>query len=240
MPTTHPRLLAMLWIVVFGIGTGAQRALADTPVNSAMIEQLAHDKAEAEAIQVASAVSGRLELEISRVDPRNHLAPCQAAEAFVPPNVRLWGRSRVGVRCTEGARWTVYVPLEVRVYAQVAVAARSISIGQTIAPEDVRISEVELTREAPGLSTDGQELIGRQATRMLLPGSPLRAEYGKSRVVIQSGDPVKVVFVGNGFTVEGDGRAVNGAADGDSVRVQVDSGHVISGTARDGRRVEMR
>ena len=75
---------------------------------------------------------------------------------------------------------------------------------------------------------------------MLLPGSPLRAEYGKSRVVIQSGDPVKVVFVGNGFTVEGDGRAVNGAADGDSVRVQVDSGHVISGTARDGRRVEMR
>ena len=146
----------------------------------------------------------------------------------------------MGVRCKEGARWTVFVPIDVRIFIQAAVVARPVQAGQMITAEDIRITEVDITREAQTISADGRELIGRVATRNLLPGSTLQAGFSRPRVVMQQGDLVKLVYLGRGFTVEGEGRAVGAASEGEPVRVQVESGRVIAGTARDGRRVEIR
>jgi flagella basal body P-ring formation protein FlgA len=217
--------------------TGAEDAASG---DSSRVIQMARDFAESEGTQAAAAVGGRLEIEPGTLDSRIRLASCQQAEAFLPPNGRIWGRSRVGVRCKEGARWTVFVPVEARIFSQVAVSARAIQSGQTITAEDIRIAEVDITREAQGISADGRELLGRIATRNLMPGTPLQASLARARTVLQQGDLVKLVYLGRGFTVESEGRAVAAAADGEPVRVQVESGRVIAGTARDGRRVEIR
>ncbi len=208
--------------------------------DSALVQRLVRDFAELEGGQAAAATGGRVDIEPGLLDSRIRLAACQQAEAFLPPNARLWGRTRVGVRCKEGARWTVFVPIDVRIFIQAAVVARPVQAGQMITAEDIRITEVDITREAQTISADGRELIGRVATRNLLPGSTLQAGFSRPRVVMQQGDLVKLVYLGRGFTVEGEGRAVGAASEGEPVRVQVESGRVIAGTARDGRRVEIR
>jgi flagella basal body P-ring formation protein FlgA len=58
---------------------------------------------------------------------------------------------------------------------------------------------------------------------------------------VRQGQTVKVVSGGDaGFRVTSEGRALNGAADGEPVRVRMSTGQVLSGTARNGGVVEVR
>lgn len=204
------------------------------------LEGMATQFVRTEAVPLAAAAAGRLDIESGRLDSRLQLADCRNAEAFLPPGARAWGRTRVGIRCREGAHWIVYLSVDVHVIAPVVVAARPIGANQRLIGEDLRLADIDLTREPPGLSTDLRDLIGRMTNRPIGAGLPIRPEFSRAANVMQAGDPVKVLFQGRGFTIESDGKAVSNAADGEPVRVQVESGRVISGTAHDGRRVEVR
>lgn len=188
---------------------------------------------------LARTFPGRIEVNVGSIDPRLTLAPCTRVEPFMAPGARLWGKSHIGLRCRAGAQWQVFLPVEVRIFAAAVVPIRPLAIGQEVAPEDLQVADVELTREAPGVIVDPRHAEGKIAGRALPAGTPLRAEYLKPRPVMAPGDSVKVVYVGPGFSVASDGKALGAAADGQAVRVQLDTGRVLSGTARPGRRVEV-
>jgi len=193
--------------------------------------------------QIQTAVAtypGRVEVTVGSLDARLRLAACRRVEPFMPAGARLWGKAHVGLRCREGAAWTVYLPIEIRIYGQALVTTRAIAAGHLLAPEDVRIEEVELTREPPGAITDTAALVDRLVGRPLASGTVLRAEHLKVRPVVAQGDQVKVVFLGEGFAVASEGKALASAGAGQAVRVQMESGRIVSGTAREGRRVELR
>jgi flagella basal body P-ring formation protein FlgA len=174
------------------------------------------------------------------VGPFNRRLPaCTRADLFVPPAMPLWGSARVGLRCLEGAHWTVYVPVQISVFGSALVLQRPVTAGRGVAAEDFRTEEIELTRETPGLLADPAGLERRVAVRYLPSGTLLRADHFRAKPVVVQGDPVRVVFLGDGFSVESEGTAATSATEGESVRVQVESGRVISGTAHEGRRVEI-
>ncbi len=184
---------------------------------------------------------GRVEVRLGNLDAKLRLAPCARVEPYLPSGARLWGRTNIGVRCVDGAvRWNVYLPIEVRVFAPALVAVRPIAVGQPIAVEDVESQDVDLTREPPGVLLDPAQLETRVASRAILVGTPLRAEMLRAKPVIAQGDLVKVIYLGTGFTVAGEGKALAAAGAGQSVRVQMESGRIVSGTAREGRQVELR
>jgi flagella basal body P-ring formation protein FlgA len=56
---------------------------------------------------------------------------------------------------------------------------------------------------------------------------------------VRQGQDVPVVSVGPGFRVSSEGRAMNNAAPGDSVRVRMPNGQVVTGTAQAGGTVEV-
>lgn len=190
--------------------------------------------------QAAGRQPGRVEVLLGRLDDRLQLAPCHRIEPYVPPGTRLWGRARVGLRCVEGASWNVYLPVEVKVYGAALVASRSIPFGQPVGAEDVRIEEVELTREPGPALTDAHSLDGKTAARGIAAGQVLRAEFFRTPPVVNSGDTVRLVLNGSGFSVTASGRTLSAAQDGESVRVQTDSGKVVQGVARPGKLVELR
>jgi len=184
-------------------------------------------------------VDGRVEVTLGEIDPRRQLAPCTRAEPFVPAGARLWGRSAVGVRCVDGATWTTFVPLEVRVYGPALVAARSLPAGKLVEAEDYRVAEVELTREATGVLTDAADLRDRVVARPVVAGQALRADHVRVRPAVGSGDIVRIVHQGAGFAVSTEGKALGAATAGQTVRVQTDSGRVLSGVATPGRVVQV-
>ena len=187
-----------------------------------------------------SGAVGRADITIGDVDSRLHLAPCARIEPFLPAGTRLWGRGMIGVRCLEGASWSTYIPIHVRIYGPAVVAARGLSAGQALSPADVRVEEVELTREPPGVLNDPAQVENKLLLRTLTMGQPIRGDQLRARPVVVSGEQVKLTYTGGGFVVSAEGRALAPAVDGQSVRVQLQSGRVLTGTARAGGVVEIR
>lgn len=181
----------------------------------------------------------RVEVRVGRLDPRVQLAPCERVEPFLPRGARLWGRSAIGVRCVQGAGWSVLLPVTVSVYGKAMVANAMLAAGRVPTEADFRIEEVDLTRQYGTLIDDPAQLEGKVLARTVAPGQPLRQDALKVPPVFSAGDPVRIVVTGTGFTITGDGVAMGGAAEGQTLRVRTENGRIVVGHVRD-RVVEIR
>lgn len=184
---------------------------------------------------------GQVEINTGQFDARTQLPACAAMEAFLPAGSRAWGRISVGVRCDSPVTWTVYVPAQVSVITEYLVTARPIRPGQIVSPQDLTIRTGDLAAQPQNTLTDMAQAIGHHARYALAAGNTLRADMLRLPPAVRQGQTVKIVGVGgSGFRVTNEGRALNGGADGDQIRVRLANGQVISGTARSGGIVEVR
>ncbi len=188
----------------------------------------------------ATSLPGGAELEIAigDPDPRLQLAPCRAYEPFVPTGARLWGRTSLGVRCTDGASWTIYLPTQIKVFAPALVAARPLVRGQPVTSEDVRLERIELTAHPAGVLGARDPLEGRTLTRAMAAGEPLRRDLLRAPNILHAGDLVRVQAGGAGYAVTTEGKALAAAVDGQSIQIAV-GGKVLHGVARPGKVVEI-
>ncbi len=187
-----------------------------------------------------AAGAGDMEITVGELDPRIQLAPCNRYEPFVPPGARLWGRSTLGVRCVDGATWTTYVPIQVKVFAPALIAARPLSRNASLSADDVRIERVELTANSNPVLTPADEYAGSRLTRSVAAGETLTRTMLRAPAVVQPGDAVRVVMGGDGFRIAADGKALTVGGDGQSVQVALTSGRMVTGLARPGRVVEVK
>ncbi len=181
----------------------------------------------------------RIEIEVGEPDSRLQLAPCKTMEPFVPPGTQLWGATRLGIRCTDGASWRITVPVHVRVQGQALQLTHPVASGQPVTDADVEEVDVELSRLPVGSWLTREHLDGKVAARPLVPGVTLRQNDLKLPISIASGDLVTIVLRGSGFSISAEGKALGSASPGQSLRVQAISGKILQGTARTGRQVEV-
>jgi flagella basal body P-ring formation protein FlgA len=193
--------------------------------------------------QVQAATTGnniRVTIQLGQLDSRLKLRPCTELTPFVPPGTRLWGRAHVGVRCNEKPAWVVFLPVEIRVFATVPVAQKLLAAGQGVEPEDILSEEREVTRLGADSVFSLDQVRGRVLLRGLAPGQALVLSAFRSRSVVNSGDPVKIIAQGAGFSIRTDGTALAQAEAGQNVRVKLDNGRILQGVAQPGPRVEIK
>lgn len=176
-----------------------------------------------------STLPGRVEIAGGRPDPTMQLPRCDRLQPFLPPNGRLWGRSLVAVRCSEPVQWVVQVPVTVQVYAAVVVTARPVGRNQILSEGDVTQQEMELTRLPLGVVTGLDDAVGRRSITALPAGTALRPDMLKAPPVVLQGQPVQLIYKGEGFRVNGEGRSLSDAAIGDRAQVRTPSGKVLRG-----------
>jgi flagella basal body P-ring formation protein FlgA len=158
----------------------------------------------------------------------------------MPANARAWGHGRVGLRCLRGAvKWNVYVPVTVKVFAPALVAAAPLSAGSVVAPRDLRTAEVDIAAGNGHALKDPQAVAGRTLCRSVAAGAPLRSNDLKPRQWFAAGDSVRIVTVGAGYTVTGEGLALTPGIEGQPVRVRTEGGRIVLGQAVAQRRVEV-
>ena len=104
---------------------------------------------------------------------------------------------------------------------------------------DARRERGDLAALPESTLTDPAQAVGHHARIAVAAGTPLRRTHLRLPPAVRQGQNVKVVSRGAGFTVSSEGRALNGATEGEPVRVRMPSGQVISGTARNGGVVEV-
>jgi flagella basal body P-ring formation protein FlgA len=181
----------------------------------------------------------RVEVDVGALDPRLKLAPCARITPHLPSGTRLWGRARVGLRCAEGARWNVYLPVTVKVYAKAWTVNQPLAFNTVIRPEHLQLAEVDIAAEPSAVIGQPQAAIGRALSRAVKPGQALREADLKARQWFAAGETVHIVSVGNGFSISGEGVALNPGIEGQAAKVRIEGGRVVTGRAVATRRVEV-
>ncbi|MES1163055.1 MAG: flagellar basal body P-ring formation chaperone FlgA [Rhizobacter sp.] len=182
----------------------------------------------------------RVEVTVGQLDPRLRLAPCQRVEPYVPDGVRLWGKSRVGLRCVQGpTKWNVYLPITVKVFGTALVATAGVPAGSVLTAADLTPAEVDLAEDNSAPIARTELAVGRTLARALKPGQGLRQAHLKARQWFAACETVTVLAQGEGFSVAGEAQALNPGIEGQPVRVRTESGRVLTGLPTGERRVDL-
>lgn len=182
----------------------------------------------------------RMEASVGQPDSRLQLARCNRAEPYLPPGTRLWGKTRLGVRCVDGpVKWNVFLPISIKGWGPAWVVKGQVASGAVIGAEDVMETEVDWAEEASPVLTSPARWLGQVATRNLNAGQTLREAMVKPAQAFQAGSQVRVIAQGPGFRVASDGQALTVGVVGQLARVQMDNGRVATGRVIDNRTVRV-
>jgi flagella basal body P-ring formation protein FlgA len=192
------------------------------------------------AARPAGATPLRLVVTVGALDSRLTLAPCGQVEPYTPPGTRLWGKTRLGLRCVDGnARWNVFLPVQVKAFGQAWVVRGDVPQGKVLDAGDAVQAEVDWAQENSPIVADMEGWLGQTSARQLSTGQPLRANMVRPSQVFQAGSMVRVVAQGAGFSVVSDGQALSAGVIGTQARVRVEGGRILTGIVTDPRTVRV-
>ncbi|APS30673.1 flagellar basal body P-ring formation chaperone FlgA [Pectobacterium brasiliense] len=164
--------------------------------------------------------------------PESQWPQCEAPQITLPGNTKMWGNVSLSVRCGQQRR---FIQTEVQVTGNYVTSARLINRGTTLTEKDIRLTKgrLDLLPLRPILTLPGAE--GAVLLRDLTPGQVITASMIRRAWVVKAGQSVQIIAQGEGFTINGEGKAMNNAAAGQAVRVRTANGQIVSGiTNEDG------
>lgn len=188
--------------------------------------------------QQIDGLPGHVELTVAPAFPRG-LAACATLQPFLPNGARLWGRTTVGVRCTSGHPWTVWLQAKVSVHATYYVAARAMAPGEVVTDADLIGRDGDLTMLPMSIITAPSQAVGSLTLMRVGAGLPLRQDMLKNAQQVTAGQTVQVVAQGNGFQISAEGSALSSAQPGQPVRVKTATGQIIMGIVKNSSTVQM-
>ncbi len=164
---------------------------------------------------------GDVSVRLGRLDRRLRLRRCDGRlQAFWPHGRRpRTGHASVGVRCLGGVRWKIYLPVRIRRYAQVVVAARALPAGHVLSAADLKRTRLEVD----GLRSYHREprrLDGMVLRRALAAGQPVEAVHVSPPVLVRRGQRIVVEARAGGLAVRAAGVALADGRKGDTIRVR--------------------
>lgn len=234
MPFLSPARSATL-LCAAALQAGAAWAL-DLPTDTvAQALNLARDGA-----RHLAPTGARIEAEAGALDSRLRLAPCARIQAFLPAGSSPWGKSRVGLRCLEGAvAWQVNLPVTVRVWAPAVVPAAPLPLGARLEGAELQVIETDWAA-APGKPFAAvDELSGRVLVRPLAAGQAVRPADLRLRQWFAQGDTVQILAMGRGFAIRAEGQALAPGLEGQPVAVRTEAGRVVKAIPVAQGRVEL-
>jgi len=182
---------------------------------------------------------GQVTITVNEIDRRVLLPACPALEAFLPPGGQLLGNSTVGVRCTTNMKkWTLFVPVHIKVSANLLVANSPLQQGHILRAEDIGNQKSELAQI--GILTDPLQAIGKILKYNVGAGQVLKQDMLHAPYVVRQGQAVQIQVERQGFKIHADGQALSNAAEGQTVQVKTSSGQVVSGVVQPDGAVNIR
>lgn len=234
-------LLGLSLLLLAGLSMAAEPEPG--PAGPQNLERLARDWLQP-ALDESLARGGdgplRAEVSIGSLDTRLRLAPCSRVEPHLPPGSRLWGRSRIGLRCLEGpTRWNVYLPVTVKAFGPAWVLKRPVSAGTTLTQEDAELAETDWAEQQASVLVRPALWIGQQAAYALQPGQALRQNMVRPVPAFGAGAQVRVRSGGQGFEIVVTGEALAAGLPGQPVRIRLPGGKIVSGLVGEDQMVDV-
>ncbi|MCP4822633.1 MAG: flagellar basal body P-ring formation protein FlgA [Shimia sp.] len=119
------------------------------------------------------------------------------------------------------------ITFAVPVSAEIVVATEIIRANTIIEPGVVGLKKGDV----PGVHTDLEAVIGKEARKAIYPGRPVRKGDVGEPALVERNQIVTLVYSANGLSIEAEGRSLARGGEGERLRVMnLNSRSTISGT----------
>ncbi|VYU63200.1 flagellar basal body P-ring formation protein FlgA [Metakosakonia massiliensis] len=167
------------------------------------------------------------EVAVTIRTPQNLYPACEQPALSVTGSAKLWGNVNVLARCNNEKR---YLQVNVQATGNYVVAAQAVARGGALSPGSVELARGRLDQLPPRTMLDISQAQDAITLRDLAPGQPVQLTMLRQAWRVKAGQRVQVIANGDGFSVNGEGQALNNAAVAQSARVRMSSGQIVSGT----------
>ena len=226
--------LTFSWIVA-GILAGAAAPAPAQQSPEAGLQSLASVRQAAERAlrrEIGAAVPG-VDLKAVALDARLRLPACAApldAQAQAPRGSQV--RVPVRVACTQGAAWSLYVPVEIHRELDVLVLRRPVARGDTLSAADVIVQKRVIAGLGSPYLSRVEDFKGRLTRRTLPQGTAVTADALSEALLIHRGQDVTLLVSAGGLEIRAPGRAMADAGARQRLRVQnLESLKIVEGVA---------
>lgn len=152
---------------------------------------------------------------------------CDQPQLSVLTSTKLWGNLNVLARCASEKR---YLQVNVQATGDYVVVAEPVTRGSALQSSSVALKRGRLDQLPPRTMLNINQAKDAVSLRDLAPGQPLQLSMIRQAWRVKAGQQVQVIASGDGFSVNGEGKALNNASVAQNARVRMASGQIVSGT----------
>jgi len=162
-----------------------------------------------------------IQVVVSKLDPRLRLHQCAVPlEAFKQNHEMRLGRGTVGVRCDDLKPWSLYVPVSIKNFKEVATLKHALTRNSLLTDEDIFLKKMNINRLSSGYFDDISQLKGKILTQSLTKGAVLTKHHVKLPMAINRGQRVTVIARNAVIEVRMEGTAMSKGAIGERIKVK--------------------
>ncbi len=159
-------------------------------------------------------------IELGRLDQRLKLTQCnEVLEIFSLTKFNPTGRNNIGVRCHSPRYWKIFIPVTIKFYSSVVIAAHPISRGSTLTLKNVILDNRQVANHLGGYFDSIEEALGREVRRPIRLGAIIQRNATEAEKVVKKGQIVTLRSGNSRFQVVTSGKALSDGALGDVIRV---------------------
>lgn len=163
----------------------------------------------------------QVEITADALDPRLKLANCsQALESFMSPGSNTLGRTTVGVRCSGNNPWSLFIPVNVKVFKTVVVTRRALARGHQIEKDDIRQVKRDISTMHHPYTTDSRIVVGKVSKRQLAGDAVIDPTLLEAPILVRRGQNVTLLANASGIQVRMQGKSLANGAAGERVKVR--------------------
>jgi flagella basal body P-ring formation protein FlgA len=183
-----------------------------------------------EVAKRAAPTGATIAAEAARLDPRLRLPLCPVALETFSPIESFGGRTTVGVRCPSTHEWSLYVPVRMKITANVVVLAAPMARGGVLSADMLRLDARDVAPLSTGYLTSLSAAEGMVLRRPATPGTVLTPALLERPRLVRRGERVRIHVLDKAISVSSEGEALADASEGDHLKVRNPaSGVVIEG-----------
>ncbi len=170
--------------------------------------------------------------QLTRLDPRLKLQPCQTAlEISFSQVARISGNTALTIQCHTPVNWKLHLPIRVDLYDDVAVTTSPLVRGQAIDRQRIIFRKKKISNLQHGFFTRKDPLDRLQARRNLPAGTILSPANVDQKLLVKSGQIVNIILNIQGLRIKSSGKALQSASLGKVIRVKnTQSNKIIEAT----------
>ena len=165
------------------------------------------------------------------LDKRLRLEECAGKlDAFSNSKNNGLGNQTIGIKCHGPVAWTVYVPIKVKVFKPVVVAARPLAAKQIITKADLRIQRQDLSAIRQGYLKDTDQAVGQQLKYSVAQGRVINPNSLVTQKIVRRGEQITLIVTAGAMEVRMSGTALSDATHGQRIRVKnLSSKRIVEG-----------